>query len=659
MNWIYELCDLYDKNIDIVGKFDYIPRKGQTGEERIPIVLLPVFHTTVAAQITVDISEEGNFLRARIVLDGEKMTVIPVTETSGSRTAGIEPHPFCDNLKYLAGDYMKYVNSEKKDFSENHRLYMEELKKWHHSEYTHKKVDALYAYLEKNTLIADLVNCGVLILDDSGKLSEKVKIQIVSQADAFVRFCIIEKIDISCNLLKDETGKYASECWLDRTLQESYISYYRSVLTEKGLCYLTGENTAISYLQPKKIRNEGDGAKLISSNDESNFTYRGRFRDKKEAFSIGYENSQKAHNALKWIIRKQGFSWDSLCIVVWESDFKPIPDWNLDTDGICEEYEGWGDEEQEENRYYGTGEATAVRFQKAMKGYGNVRSDTDSKVILLAFDSATTGRLAMIENKMFESSRYVENIRYWHDSCRWLHAKYKDGHRFPYMGMAGVKDIADALYGTEQKGMLSIIGKTKMYGEICKRLLPCIADRKRIPADLVNLAVQRASSPLSFENRYNWEKVLSVACSFVKKQIAERNQGKEENREEWSMEVNTLTCNRDYLYGRLLAVADRIEYRTYDREKDGKRVTNAKRYMKAFSQRPYQTWQKIEESLDPYLRKLDLPERTVYMKLLDEISSLFKPEDFVDNSRLEGLYLLGFHSQSNALRYKEESKEEK
>ena len=124
------------------------------------------------------------------------------------------------------------------------------------------------------------------------------------------------------------------------------------------------------------------------------------------------------------------------------------------------------------------------------------------------------------------------------------------------------------------------------------------------------------------------------------------------------MEVDAICKERDYLYGRLLAVADRIEYRTYDRDKDGKRITNAKRYMNVFSQRPYQTWKIVEESLSPYLAKLDLPERNRYLKLLDEIYVQFKPEDFVKNDRLEGLYLLGYHSQSYALKYKEEIKEE-
>ena len=99
----------------------------------------------------------------------------------------------------------------------------------------------------------------------------------------------------------------------------SYIKYVRSQEKEKGLCYLTGNTEAISYLHSKKIRNEGDGAKLISANDSQNFTYRGRFAEKEEAFAVGNETSQKIHNALKWIIRKQGTFFDTLAIVTWES----------------------------------------------------------------------------------------------------------------------------------------------------------------------------------------------------------------------------------------------------------------------------------------------------------------------------------------------------
>ena len=65
--------------------------------------------------------------------------------------------------------------------------------------------------------------------------------------------------------------------------------------------------TPNAEILPDKIRHSGDDAKLISSNDKSGFTYRGRFIDAEQTFSVSFEASQKAHNALRWLIGKQGF----------------------------------------------------------------------------------------------------------------------------------------------------------------------------------------------------------------------------------------------------------------------------------------------------------------------------------------------------------------
>lgn len=657
MNWTNELLDLYEKNRDIAGEVKYKSVRGKKGGEQVPYILLPVFHTTVTAQITVTLGVDGKFLSADVVGKEDNLTVIPVTEKSLSRTASTEPHPLCDNLKYLAGDYMIYYRQGKKpkDYSGNYRLYIEALRKWKESSFTHRKVNVIYTYLSRGSLIKDLVAREVIILDDEGKMAEGEKIQNVAQMDAFVRFRVEGVLDSGTNILADTSGRYNAECWLDKTLQESYIQYYSSTLQEKDICYLTGKREPISYLQPKKIRNEGDGAKLISANDNENYTYRGRFSDKTEAFAIGYETSQKIHNALKWIIRKQGYSWDGLCIVIWESNMNLIPTWSADTDMVIDEYDEyctqqeWDEDEIPETV---TGEVQASGFRRAMRGYGRKLGDT-SRVVLLAFDAATTGRLAMTEYKSFESSNFLKNITYWHESCEWQQVKYKDGHKYEYMGMAGVSDIAEAIYGTEQNGRLTLNNK-RLYAQVCKRLLPCISERKKIPLDMVRQAVQKASSPVSYEKRYNWEAVLGIACAMVKKERGEQK------KEEWKMALDKECKNRDYLYGRLLAVADRIERRTFDRDEDAGRETNADRFMNAFSQHPYQTWEIIEQRIHPYFKKLDIKERNDYKKMLDKICELFDTDSFTNNNRLEGVYLLGYHSQMNEMRYykAEETKEE-
>ena len=114
------------------------------------------------------------------------------------------------------------------------------------------------------------------------------------------------------------------------------------------------------------------------------------------------------------------------------------------------------------------------------------------------------------------------------------------------------------------------------------------------------------------------------------------------------MSLNQECNNRRYLYGRLLAVADRIEYLTFEPKED--RQTNAKRFMNTFSQRPFRTWQLIEEKIQPYLNKLSPAQKIYYSKLLDEIFNKFKDGEFSNDSKLDGLYLLGFHNQSFAFR---------
>lgn len=630
MSWVNELIDLYEINSDKIGVIEY------RGE--MPYVLLPPFHTTVTAQITVTIDQDGNFMNAEPVDLNDKLTIIPVTEKSGSRTAGKEPHPLCDNLRYLAGDYTKYY----KDDGICHELYISQLKEWVESEYCHEKVRAIYLYLKKNTLISDLVDKKIIKLDEQNQIDDKENIQGIVQTKAFVRFIIRSSNSDLFELKTDE-------CWKDRTLQDCYINYVRSREKEKGLCYLTGNMEAISYLHSKKIRNEGDGAKLISSNDSQNFTYRGRFVSKEEAFAVGNETSQKIHNALKWIIRKQGTFFDTLAVVTWESNRLCMPRWNVDTEMITSEY-AWDDEEPEEETISDGNAVTAEKFYKALRGYGK-KVDNTSAMILLGFDAATPGRLSMVEEMTLDSARYLENIKKWHESCNWIHEKWKGKERIEFSGMVGVKDVAEILFGIESKGGLAIAdanGK-KMYAEVARRLIPCIWNGTEIPHDYVNRAVLKASNPLTYKDRKNWERVLTLACSLVKK---------DRKMEEWNVALDKNQKDRNYLYGRLLAVADRIEYRTYD-DGDKARVTNAKRYMSTFSQRPFETWKVIEENIQLYMNKLGIAERRFYENLLNDIYELFEIDSFKDNKKLDGLYLLGFHSQAYDLKLKKEDSKEK
>lgn len=176
---------------------------------------------------------------------------------------------------------------------------------------------------------------------------------------------------------------------------------------ESGTLLSEWNMETISYLHAKKIRNEGDGAKLISANDSQNFTYRGRFIEKEEAFAVGSETSQKIHNALKWIIRRQGNFFDTLVLVTWEAgkqeekEAEEMPEWDAGTDEIMSAFKmdiGALYVERSQDEKWDGKQLTAKMFGKALNGYRRKVKNT-AHMILLGFDASTPGRLAMVEKK--------------------------------------------------------------------------------------------------------------------------------------------------------------------------------------------------------------------------------------------------------------------
>ena len=110
----------------------------------------PSFNTKILlfTKSFINCFEDGNFLDASKVSKEDAMTIIPMTEKSGSRTSStVAPHPLCDNLKYVAGDYEIYVKDKSEDVLKYYNSYMSELEKWHLSEYAHNKADAVYRYI--------------------------------------------------------------------------------------------------------------------------------------------------------------------------------------------------------------------------------------------------------------------------------------------------------------------------------------------------------------------------------------------------------------------------------------------------------------------------------------------------------------------------------
>lgn len=631
MNWIEALYHTYNSCEAEVGSRGKDP-------------LIPVAHIPQYIQIEIKLNHLGEFVGAKTVDLQDASTIIPCTEDSAGRTAGIAPHPLADSLKYIAGDYYNFTDEKSKGGPTHHEKYMEQIKRWQQHDPSNEKLKAIYRYVKNGTVLNDLCQQGLFPINN-GIIQKKwddselnipplfgSKSKIPNPWDAFVRWSV------------EIPGLPDATTYWDRELWKSWVDFYLQDKDQKVNCYTTGNFEYPAKQHPRKIRHPGDGAKLISSNDGSGFTFRGRFTDPSgiEAASVSFDVTQKAHNALRWLIAKQGTRLGEQAIVAWSMSNQEIPnplDSSLqlalysteeeDIDKLLEQ------EQQHRLASHGavnTGQNVAIALKQKILGYRKKLGDT-SKILVVALDSATPGRMALTYFRELTASEFLDRIETWHNTTAWL-LYHNKGRRF--YGAPSPYEIAQAAYGARLDD--------KLKSAIYRRLLPCIIESRPIPDDLVTSCIQRASARISLEH-WEWEKALGIACALFRKHQIQKN-----NQTTHTMSLDSTRTSRSYLYGRLLAVADVLEQSALSKEEN--RPTNAARMMHRFSMRPFDTWPTLYQRLEPYIRRLKANKPGLlhrYETELDTIKDLFSPSDFTSDAKLDGEYLLGYHCQRSAL----------
>lgn len=636
MNWLEALSQTYDNCASHIG------------DARDKTPLLPTCHSTQNAHIEVAIDQNGSFLRAKVLAKDEAVTVIPCTEAGGGR-AGAKPtcHPLCDKLQYLAGDFLPFGGDVTSGFTadpgEPHRIYKALLSDWCKSPYGNQMAISVFEYIRKGTLIADLCKCDVLPKDEAtGKLIKEWKGSTDSKPaiclampagatpdEAFVRWAV------------EIPGESQARLDTNKTVWKSWTNYYNTVLGQRGLCYVSGEQIPLAIQHPAKLRNAGDKAKLISANDGSGYTFRGRFTDDngEQACGVGFEVTQKAHNALRWLIARQGYRFDTQAIVAWSIEGRTIPDPMGDSLSVLfpemQNAEGKPDSACSPSTVDDTGgQEFAARLRAAIAGYGKELSD-NSGIVVLALDSATPGRMSITYYRELQASEFLDQIETWHESCSWWQNFGKDRRFF---GAPAPRDIAEVAYGRRLDD--------RLRSATVRRLLPCIIDGVAIPRDLVESCVHRAANRSGLEH-WEWEKALGIACALYRKLTS-----KERN---YDMDLDTTCDHRDYLYGRLLALAEHLESRALYIAGENRDTTAAK-LMQRFAEHPFSTWRSIELALVPSATRLRAMRPGFLFQIQQEMDAAvhkFKTiADYNSDAKLSGEFLLGYHLQRHDLRKK-------
>ncbi|MFH2058774.1 MAG: type I-C CRISPR-associated protein Cas8c/Csd1 [Pseudomonadota bacterium] len=564
---------------------------------------------------------------------------IPVREESLGRSSGISPHPVFDQYNYLKGKGQKF------------EAYMANLKDFYDSDFATEQVKAIYRYVDGRTIFSDLQNMN---LKDKTNIVFQVEIPGHSQAKVWedeTFFNAWHKYYLDLKVKLAEKKKLAeTELAKNKKLskdEKKQLKEQTKLQDSISLDYITGKVQSVATSHPKKISNASANSKLVSDNDKTNYTFRGKFNNSSEAFSIGYETTQKAHQFLRYLINDRGYYCGEQVILSFSIGTmeNTLPPPLTDTKSIWDIMQESQTKTKNDSQIVLQAE-TGFDYADALKksfsgfGYGKVL-EKHNKTAVIALDAATTGRLSIVFYRELDRTEYLEKISDWHSVCKWNQKFWdKENKKYiSYIGAPSVDKIIETIYG-KPRGTKDE-GYTKIKKTARERLLRCIFDGEHISFDYVTAAIRRASNPMTTTkdgkfDRNGYEQILSTACALVRKHCQQRKE------EDYKLSIELDRKDRDYLYGRLLGAADKLEeYALFKKEKD-RIVTAAIRHMQSFAQRPFRTWQTIHSCLNPYIQTV---KGSFAFHEIQSVKNQFAIEDYEQDTPLDGSYLLGYYHE--------------
>lgn len=667
MNWMATLYKTYDAILS-----NELKRKG----------LEPYFHKKEQCHIEIIIDGKGNFLGADSLLEEVKYgtqkfwkgknTIIPITPKSLSgRTSGPAPYPLAEQIQYVAKDYPAFGGTKKSYFKEYSAL----LESWAKDKnFSHFKVAAIAQYIDKGTVVQDLLREGLLyvynndgrrcLIDKWNKQGPKEpgKNKVLPKPPLLKAVSGAEQGNAKIRWRVQLRGQPNDATWGDNDLVTCWQKFQERENKANGFCQIVGGKSFITNTHSKGIIPKVNDAKIISTpTDKSYLTYLGRFTDEKQPCGISFEISQKAHNALRWLIDNQGRSTDSQVYVSWAISSKDIPNPLLSShelfssdDNFAIEYED--ESEQRIDHSVDLGESFAHRLNNCINGYWQrAQLDPNEQIVVMGFDSSTKGRMGIIYYRQLLASEFLERLEKWHSQFAWpqrysIEIPDPTGKKKPKkktiwpISSPAPRIIAEAAYGDVLKS------NDSLRKSLIERIMPCIVDARPFPRDIMDSAVRRASNRNNSEP-WEWQRNLGVACALFKGFYQRHPQ--QNQRRKYKMALEEDRTSRDYLYGRLLAIAERIEEMALIVADEKPRQTVASRLMQRFADKPYSTWLNIEKGIVPYQDRLKsklAPLADGYKRLLDDVCDAFDVEEFKSPQQLSGEFLLGFHAQRKWLR---------
>jgi CRISPR-associated protein Csd1 len=635
-------------------------------------IILPVYHSSKKSagsndMIEVSLSERAEFIKAEW-MPKDQLAIYPISEGSIIRAGSvISPHPLCDELPYLS----KEMNPDK------HKKYQAVREDW--VSYTkdghpNRLLEILDQYLMKESILNDCI--GSLFAGMEYKTTEDYKISIIKDGKPS-KTVSLEKTFVTFRVELAESTEADLTVSTDKELHQSYINYVREKNSEhpQEQCDISGKTTYCASRHRGLLGN----AKLVSISNH-NETYFGRFNDGKEVVHIGYETSQMIHLMLKYLLENKQNKKQigkSSFLVNWFSDdigneegsdvlgkFLPEESISADDQGSQEDSdEGDIPEEDDDDNQEDFGGLESFAINDYLSGK-NHNINPNGKFYIMILDKISNGRLSIKYFREMPKSDLFLRVGNWYTQTCW---------EFPHKDRTKVKETpslfqyANTVFGLENNQGYMECKNEKLKAKTVERMLPCILEQKRLPVDIKKRMLANLCNRSSYNKTWNY--VLSVGCSIFKKYKTDR-------KEEVNEMLDETNQGRSYLFGRLLAVYEKLERDVItakdpqmpadakSKEKKGGRATNAERLWSVYTKRPERTLKILEDKVRPYkenMLKNSYGRVRYYESIIMRVNCLIRESETYERDRNRALdedFVFGYYAQKQEL-YSSKNKKQK
>ncbi len=597
-------------------------------------VLLPLYHTSLKSNgknvVLVKLDQDGSFYKAEFMSDNQTI-IFPVTANSVARSgSNPAPHPLVDKFSYYISEVSQ---SQYDDF--------------------HKQLASWITYCEEGEVKDFLMKIQQFILQTDflssilqslyGEHYQREGLKITySDSDGknktvdlsayFLEFSIVQ-----FHGFKDESVTSY------KALHQSFISFTTANRDNLGTCNISGRTEQIS----NKHRGLMGNAKIISVSNKGE-AYKGRFKEREDVFSVGYETSEKIHLMIKYLLENNNSStWleSSQYLINWFSDdLANESQLDIVKPAFNDLFEDDEDEKDshvfikpnEENKNIGSS------FIKGQKLFSN-----DAIYNIAILNKTSNGRIALKYFRQVQVSQLLKNLETWQENYSW-EAKTKSGNyklRTPTFN-----EIINVAYGVDRERYLEL-DNDSFKSEQYQQLVTALIDGRTIP----NTIVKKLEDNIKQRQKYSkhWYQVQQVSLAILHKQYGR----------EFKPMLDHENTNRSYLFGRLLAIFELIEtqrYRIDGNNQEG--ITNAERYWNAYTSQPAKLMMNLTNKIKPYEETVKLNAHGIFNKLDKEraeiirlLNPLMRKKDI--NNPLDYQFIFGYYAEKQFFYTKQEKNE--